>query len=57
MNHSATAFKARATQEFWGFPRFSKPLGKFVGDMVYGIQASQDVKLTGSPARSTSRYR
>ena len=25
---------------------FSKPLAKFVGDMVYGIQASQDVKLS-----------
>lgn len=49
MNHSATAFKAR--EQLKGFlgelsPQFSKPLGKFVGDMVYGIQASQDVKLS-----------
>jgi hypothetical protein len=49
MNHSATAFKAREQlKNFLGelSPRFSKPLGKFVGDMVYGIQASQDVKLS-----------
>lgn len=49
MNHSATAFKAR--EQLKGFlgelsPHFSKPLAKFVGDMVYGIQASQDVKLS-----------
>lgn len=49
MNNSATAFKAR--EQLKGFlgelsPHFSKPLGKFVGDMVYGIQASQDVKLS-----------
>lgn len=49
MNHSATAFKAR--EQLKGFlgeisPHFSKPLGKFVGDMVYGIQASQDVKFS-----------
>ena len=49
MNHSATAFKAREQlKNFLGelSPQFSKPLGKFVGDMVYGIQASQDVKLS-----------
>lgn len=49
MNHSATAFKAR--EQLKGFlgelsPHFSKPPAKFVGDMVYGIQASQDVKLS-----------
>ena len=49
MNHSATAFKAR--EQLKGFlwelsPHFSKPVGKFVGDMVYGIQAAQDVKLS-----------
>ena len=49
MNHSAAAFKVR--EQLKGFlgelsPQFSKPLGKFVGDMVYGIQASQDVKLS-----------
>src|SRR5215469_8316098 len=27
-------------------PRFSKPAAKFVGDMFYGIQSSQDVKLS-----------
>lgn len=27
-------------------PRFSKPQGKFIREMVYGIQASQDVKLS-----------
>jgi len=49
VNHSATAFKAREQlKNFLGelSPQFSKPLGKFVGDMVYGIQASQDVKLS-----------
>lgn len=49
MNHSATAFKAR--EQLKGFlgelsPHFSRPTGKFVGDMIYGIQASQDVKLS-----------
>ncbi len=49
MNRSATALKAREQLElFLGelSPQFSKPLGKFVGDMLYGIQASQDVKLS-----------
>ena len=27
-------------------PRFSKPRGKFIAEMIYGIQASQDVKLS-----------
>ena len=27
-------------------PRFSKPRGKFISEMIYGIQASQDVKLS-----------
>lgn len=27
-------------------PRFSKPQGKFISEMIYGIQASQDVKLS-----------
>jgi hypothetical protein len=49
MNNSATAFKAR--EQLKGFlgelsPQFTKPQGKFVGEMVYGIQASQDVKLS-----------
>ena len=49
MNHSATAFKARERLKgFFGelSPHFSKPLGRFVGDMLYGIQAAQDVKLS-----------
>jgi hypothetical protein len=49
MNHSAAAFKAREQlKSFLGelSPRFSKPLGRFVGDMLYGIQAAQDVKLS-----------
>lgn len=28
------------------YPLFSKPQGKFLRDMIYGIQASQDVKLS-----------
>ena len=49
MNHSAAAFKTR--EQLRGFlgelsPQFSKPQGKFVGDMIYGIQAAQDVKLS-----------
>ena len=28
------------------YPRFSKPKGKFITQMIYGIQASQDVKLS-----------
>ena len=28
------------------YPRFSKPKSKFITEMIYGIQASQDVKLS-----------
>ncbi len=35
-NHSATAFKAR--EQLKGELSPGKPLGKFVGDMVYRIQ-------------------
>ena len=35
-------------QHFSGIfsPRFSKPRGQFVAQMIYGIQAAQDVKLS-----------
>lgn len=49
VNRSVTAFRAREQlKRFLGelTPQFSKPLGRFVGDMLYGIQASQDVKLS-----------
>ena len=49
MNRSATAFKARdQLKSFLGefSPHFSKPLGTFLGDMLYGIQAAQDLKLS-----------
>ena len=33
---------------FWGYspPHFSKPKRRFLGQMLYGIQAAQDVKLS-----------
>jgi hypothetical protein len=49
MNHSITAFKTREQlHHFLGglSPLFSRPAAKFVGDMLYGIQAAQDVKLS-----------
>lgn len=49
MNNSMTALKTREQlQKFLGglSPQFSKPTAKFVGDMLYGIQAAQDVKLS-----------
>ena len=49
MNASAVAGRVREQLErFSGIlsPRFSKPQGAFIRDMVYGIQASQDVKLS-----------
>lgn len=49
MDCSKTAFKVR--EQLRGFlgifsPRFSKPVAHFIGQMVYGIQAAQDVKLS-----------
>ena len=49
MDSSKTAFKVR--EQLRGFlgifsPRFSKPIAHFIGQMVYGIQAAQDVKLS-----------
>lgn len=49
MESSTTAFKVRA--QLAGFlgifsPRFSKPMRRFIGDMLFGIQAAQDVKLS-----------
>ena len=49
MNNSLTAHKVRAQlQRFLGVlsPRFSVPELKFLGDMLYGIQAAKDVKLS-----------
>ena len=49
MNHSMTAFKTREQLHlFLGelSPHFSKPTAKFVGEMLYGIQKAQDVKLS-----------
>ena len=49
VNHSMTAFKTREQlQNFLGelSPHFSKPAAKFVGEMLYGIQKAQDVKLS-----------
>jgi len=49
MNNSQTAFKVRAQLErFLGIfsPHFSKPALTFLGDMLYGLQASKDVKLS-----------
>jgi len=49
MNNSQTAFKVRAQLErFLGIfsPHFSRPALTFLGDMLYGLQASKDVKLS-----------
>lgn len=49
MNNSQTAFKVRAQlSQFMGIfsPHFSKPALTFLGDMLYGLQASKDVKLS-----------
>ena len=49
MESSTTAFKVRAQLDgFLGIfsARFSKPVRRFIGQMVFGIQAAQDVKLS-----------
>jgi len=49
VNHSMTAFKTRAQlKHFLGelSPHFPKPAARFLGDMLYGIQTAQDVKLS-----------
>jgi len=49
MNNSQTAFKVRAQlTQFLGIfsPHFPKPTLTFLGDMLYGLQASKDVKLS-----------
>lgn len=49
MNNSQTAFKAREQLErFMGIfsPRFSKPQRRFLGQMLYGLQAAKDIKLS-----------
>lgn len=48
-NDSLTALKTREQLEaFMGifYPRFSKPEGAFIGQMLYGVQAARDVKLS-----------
>lgn len=49
MNHIEVARKLREQiHQFLGifYPHFSKPKARFIEQMVYGIQASQDVKLS-----------
>ena len=49
MNNSQTAFKLRSQLlKYLGIfsPHFSKPALAFLGDMLYGIQASKDIKLS-----------
>jgi hypothetical protein len=49
MNRSQAAFKVRdQLARFLGIfsPHFSKPVTMFLGDMLYGLQASKDVKLS-----------
>ncbi len=49
MNNSQTAFKLRAQfSKYMGIfsPHFSKPMTGFLADMVYGLQASKDIKLS-----------
>lgn len=49
MNRSQTAYRVREQlARFLGIfsPHFSKPAMKFLGDMLYGLQASKDVKLS-----------
>ena len=49
MNSSKTAFKVRAQLDgFLGLfsARFSKPMQRFLSQMLFGIQAAQDVKLS-----------
>ena len=49
MNDSLTALKVRAQLEkFLGVfsPQFSKPELNFLGDMLYGLQAEKDVRLS-----------
>lgn len=49
MKDTQIAFKTRAQlEQFLGIfsPRFSKPAVKFLGDMLYGLQAAKDVKLS-----------
>jgi hypothetical protein len=49
MNHSQTALNVREhLSQFSGIfsPHFLKPVAGFIGDMLYGLQASQDIKLS-----------
>lgn len=49
MNRTQTALKIREQfEEFMGIvsPHFSKPLCKFLNQMVFGLQSSKDIKLS-----------
>lgn len=49
MNNSQTAFKAREQlAKFLGIfsPDFSKPQRRFLGQILYGLQAAKDIKLS-----------
>ncbi len=49
MNRTLTALKIRdQIRKFLGIfsPHFSKPKQKFIEQMIFGIQASKDVKLS-----------
>ena len=49
MNNSLTAYKVREQlSKFLGIfsPHFSKPVTGFIGEMLYGLQAFKDVKLS-----------
>ena len=37
-------------------PRFHKPVARFIGDMMYGIMAEKDVKLTSVVRALKERY-
>ena len=49
MNRTQTALKIR--EQFDGFmgivsPHFSKPISKFLNQMVFGLQSAKDIKLS-----------
>jgi hypothetical protein len=49
MKQSAVARKLREQIHYFSgilYPRFSKPKARFIAEMIYGREASQDVKLS-----------
>jgi len=49
MNRTQTALKIREQfDEFMGIisPHFSKPISKFLNQMVFGLQSAKDIKLS-----------